>query len=343
MQRVRTPWPRRSTAVAHALLVLMTQAVAAAPAVAERFVWQLPVGFPQPFVPADNPMSEVKVALGSRLFFDTRLSVTGNYSCASCHDPARALTDGRAVAVGATGSALVRNAPSLWNAAFNPSLGWDDVGDHSLERQMRRPLFNSHPVELGLRGRERRVEQSLREDPTMATAFARAFPRDAAPVTMRNVIRAIAAFERTLLAGDSRFDRYVFRGEHHLLAAQEKRGMELFFAPVAGCSACHSGLLLSGSWIDTHQPRARAQFARSLPMTRRKRIPSLRNVTRTAPYMHDGRLVDLRAVMAHYEQAAMDPRADKRLRRPPLSFDDQDALLAFLATLESPLPHALER
>ena len=116
--------------------------------------WSLPPGFPVPSVPVDNPMTVAKVALGERLFSDVRLSVTGRYSCASCHRPALAFTDGRIRAVGATGDTLQHQSMSLVNAAYGVSFGWTDAGFDSLEAQMRRPLFNQHPVELGLRGRE---------------------------------------------------------------------------------------------------------------------------------------------------------------------------------------------
>jgi cytochrome c peroxidase len=321
------------------LSTLLFAAVSSFALAADRnaaFRWQLPVGFAQPFVPADNPMNAAKVALGKQLFSDTRLSITGRHSCASCHEAARAFTDGRTRAVGATGSTLTRNAPSLFNSAYNPSLGWDNTGATSLEKQLLRPLFNAHPIELGLHGRERQLEQTLGRDPDVAAAFALAFPAEPKPVTIDNIARAIAAFERTLIAGDSRFDRYVFRGDHAALTPDEKRGMELFFSPRTGCSACHSGLMFNGPWIDANNPRTRASFARNALGATAKRVPTLRNVTRTAPYMHDGRFADLREVVAHYERVAMEPSADAPLRREPLSAADQTALLAFLAALESP-------
>src|SRR5262245_21322283 len=181
---------------------------------AGEYAWQLPRGFPQPLVPADNPMSEAKVALGARLFADRRLSVNGTYSCASCHAPERAFTDGRARSLGATGEPLELNAPTLLNAAYQPSLGWEDSGKLTFEQQMRGPLFNQHPPELGLAGRAGQVEAALASDAELAQRFAAAFPGEPRAVSMNNAIRAIAAYERTLLAGNSAFDRYVFAGEH---------------------------------------------------------------------------------------------------------------------------------
>ncbi len=207
-------------------------------------------------MPADNPMNEAKVALGAQLFADPRLSMNGQFSCQSCHAPERAFTDGRARSRGVTGAALELNAPTLFNVAYSASLGWNDAGVRTLEQQMRGPMFNEHPPELGLAGREARLEQELAADPAIAPAFATAFPDEPRPVSMENVIRAIAAYERTLLAGGSAFDRYVFGGEHQALDAAQKRGMELFFSPRAGCSSCHGGINFAGPWIDREQPAA---------------------------------------------------------------------------------------
>jgi hypothetical protein len=152
----------------------------------DEFTWKLPAGFPEPAVPADNPMSVAKVALGEALFSDPRLSITGKYSCQSCHSPERAFTDGLPRSRGATGEALPLNAPTLFNVAYNASLGWHDPNLRTLEQQMRGPLFNDHPRELGLAGRERELERTLTADAALARSFAAAFPGDAAPVSMDN-------------------------------------------------------------------------------------------------------------------------------------------------------------
>jgi cytochrome c peroxidase len=313
--------------------LLALWAGAAAPAA--PYAWQLPRGFPEPAVPADNPMSATKVALGEKLFADPRLSITGEYSCRSCHAPQRAFTDGRARSLGATGAVLSVNAPTLLNAAYSPSLGWNDDGVTTLEQQMRGPLFNQHPPELGLAGREAAVESALAADPVLAREFAAAFPADASPVSMVNVIRAIAAFERTLFAGRSAFDRYVFGGDHAALDAEQKRGMQLFFSERGGCGACHGGINFAGPWSDAAQPQARASFA-DTGTGRLVRVPTLRNLAATAPYMHDGRFASLEAVLDHYERLAVDPAADPRLRRAPLTTAERVSLVAFLQSLNDP-------
>ena len=150
-------------------------ALAAAAGTASAFEWRLPPDFPTPFVPADNPMSAAKVALGRRLFFETKLSVTGQYSCASCHDPERSFTDGRARARGATGALLKQSAMALRNVAYNISYGWQQPAATTLEAQMRQPLFNRHPVESVLAGREHAVVAQLDADGRYREQFAAAF------------------------------------------------------------------------------------------------------------------------------------------------------------------------
>jgi len=282
-------------------------------------------------------MSDAKVALGSRLFFEPRLSVTGRYSCASCHDPARAFSDGRPRAVGATGVLLPHNALALVNVAYNISFGWDTPEVRSLEAQMLTPLLNEHPVELGLKGRERALCAELAAEPAYARAFAAAFPGTTPAVSFDHLVKAIAAFERTLISGDSPFDAYVFQGEHTALSAEAKEGMALFYSARIGCAGCHSGFNFSGNWRDAQGETGRASFARDGTSAEPLKVPTLRNVALTAPYMHDGRFATLDAVLEHYSDLARRPRGaagfDRRLPRAPLSAAERAALAAFLESL----------
>jgi cytochrome c peroxidase len=301
--------------------------------------WQLPRGFPTPAVPADNPMSEARVALGRQLFFEPRLSVTGRSSCASCHDPARSFSDGRPVAVGATGEALPHNALALVNVAYNISFGWTKRAVRSLEAQMREPLLNQHPVELGVAGREAALSAALGADPAYAAAFAAAFPKEAPSVSFEHLVKAIAAFERTLISGRSAFDRYVFDGEHEALSSEAKRGMALFFSSRVGCSGCHSGFNFSGNWRDSEGETGPPSFAHNGASEEAVRVPTLRNITLTAPYMHDGRFATLAAVLEHYSglgaraQAGRGARLDRRLPRSVLTPAERADLIAFLSSL----------
>jgi cytochrome c peroxidase len=321
---------RRTRSKLAALGLVLLAAFACARAEQPGWSWQLPRGFPEPRVPADNPMSAAKVALGARLFADPRLSSTGRFSCSSCHDPARAFTDGLALSRGATGATLPLNAPTLLNAAYNASLGWRDAGTTTLEQQMRGPLFNEHPPELGLAGREAQVESALSADAATRAAFTAAFPGER--VTMDNAIRAIAAYERTLLSAASPFDRYVFAGEHAALDATQKRGLDIFFSDRGGCANCHGGINFAGNWVDRDHPVARASFANA-GTGETVRVPTLRNLAATAPYMHDGRFATLDSVLDHYEKLAADPRADERLQRSPLTKAERSDLRAFLHSL----------
>ena len=318
------------------LLLAALPSLVGAQVTTASFDWRLPRGFPTPFVPADNPMSAAKVALGQRLFFESRLSVTGHYSCASCHDPARSYTDGRARAVGATGAVMAHGSMALINVAYNLSYGWQHPEISSLEAQMRQPLFNRHPIEIGLAGRERAVRRALAADATYPQQFAAAF---GGAISTARIIDAIAAFERTLIDGHSAFDAYVFAGEHAALSPAAKRGMALFFSSRIGCAGCHSGFNFSGNWRDRAGATGKAGFADDGLGVGRVRIPTLRNIALTAPYMHDGRFATLDAVLDHYQRVGRLPSSahggqrDPRLKTFTLTQDERGELTAFLGSL----------
>ena len=169
-------------------------------------------------------------------------------------------------------------------------------------------------------------------DTERVSAFAAAFPGETQPVTMDNVIRAIAAYLRTLVSASSPFDRYVFAGDHAALDAAQKRGMELFFSPRTGCSGCHAGINFANAWIDSAHTTATPVFA-DTGTGQFVRVPTLRNLAVTAPYMHDGRFATLDAVLDHYEKLAVDPAADARLRRAQLTTEERRDLAEFLVSL----------
>ncbi len=283
-------------------------------------------------------MSQAKVRLGERLFFEPRLSVTGRYSCASCHDPARAFSENRPRAVGATGEVLQHNALALVNVAYNITYGWSHLRVRSLEAQMLEPMLNEHPVELGLKGREAALTAQLAADPQYLADFAAAFPECASPVSFTHVVQAIASFERTLISGGSPFDAYVFGGEHAALSSEAKRGMALFYSHRIGCSGCHSGFNFAGNWRDAQGATGRPAFANDGTSAAPLRVPTLRNVALTAPYMHDGRYATLEDVLGHYSDAGRRRGAapDARLPRAALTAAERAALIAFLDSLTDP-------
>ncbi len=288
------------------------------------YEWRLPPGFPVPKVPADNPMTAAKVELGRRLFYDRALSGNGTYACSSCHRQALAFTDGRARAVGSTGEPHPRSSMSLANVAYGVTLTWADPRLTRLEDQARSPMLNEHPVELGLSGREDELLRRLRADPDYPGMFAAAFPDGSEPVSLANVARAIASFERTLISGDSPYDRLVYRDEAGALSESAKRGMRLFFSDRLNCSRCHGGFTFSGPiTFEGARPIAATFHNNGLynlggdggypgdnpglyAITGRKkdmgrfRAPTLRNIELTARYMHDGSIATLAEVIEHY-------------------------------------------
>jgi cytochrome c peroxidase len=322
------------------------------------FTWTVPAGLPVPKVPADNSMTIAKVALGRRLFYDTRLSGNRTFSCATCHQQAHAFTDGRARAIGSTGALHARSTMSLTNVAYNASLGWADPTLRTLEAQMAVPMFNEHPIELGLKGRESEVVGRFTSRPDDAAAFRAAFPDDSAPVRLETIVKAIAAFERTLLSGDSLFDRYLYRDDKAGMSAAALRGMRLFFSDRLRCAECHGSFNLSGPVdvegtkdlelvfhntglynVDGHgaypdTDRGLFDLTRRASDMGRFRAPTLRNVAVTAPYMHDGSVPTLEDAISHYASGGKrSPYRSDRVHGFRVSAADRGDLVAFLESL----------
>ena len=288
------------------------------------YFWDLPPGFPVPLVPADNPMSAAKVELGRHLFYDGRLSRTGTFSCASCHRQELAFTDGVPGAVGATHEIHPRGSMSLANVAYNRTQNWADPETAHLEDQLLVPMFGTDPVELGLTGRGESMLAALAAEARYAKLFADAFPDQADPIALDNVAKALASFERTLISGDSPYDRLVFQDHREALSPDAKAGMRLFFSERLRCFECHSGFTFSGPVIHELTPendpvfhntglyaigleaaypepnRGVFEFTGVPEDMGRFKAPTLRNIALTSPYMHDGRLATLEEVLDFY-------------------------------------------
>lgn len=323
-----------------------------------------------PKLSTPTPQASAQVALGQKLFFDQRLSGDGSISCASCHQPERAFTDGRAVAQGIRKSQGTRNTPTVLNAAFNTTQFWDGRRD-SLETQAGDPFLN--PIEHGVRDASALVAL-VRADPDYVRAFGQAFAVGADGISTALMNRALASYERTLLAADSPFDRYLYGGDKQALSASARRGLALFRG-VAQCASCHTitesdALLTDNRFhslniglkriesrlpaLTTQLERARSsqagvdkavlsdpdvgelgRFAVTLDLAdlAKFRTPSLRNVALTAPYMHDGSVRTLEEVveLEIYYRSAFDGR--------PLVLDVQEKrdLIEFLQALTSPV------
>lgn len=304
---------------------------------AEVFASRLPPWLPVPTVPADNPISEPKIELGRYLFYDKRLSGNGTYSCASCHQQALAFTDGLAHAVGSTGQHHSRSSMTLTNVAYNASFGWDDRRS-TLEAQMEVPMYNQQPIEMGLKGREEQVLRrftSVRHD---VERFRAAFPGEEVPVTLQNIVKAIASFERVLLSGNSPFDRYRFLDDRAALSPAAQRGLALFSSDRMRCGECHGSVNLSGPAVfEGAPPAAPDAFYHDTGVAARPskfRAPTLRNIAVTAPYMHDGSIGTLRDVVAHYARGGR--RREGRSERVAgfsISLSETEDLIAFLESL----------
>jgi len=356
--------PTLRTALRHSLAALLALAAVAALAIEGAYQWRLPAWAPRPLVPANNPMSNVKVELGRVLFHDQRLSVNGSFSCATCHQQSRAFTDGLPVAVGATGEKHPRNSMSLTNAAYNPALTWADPLQHALEAQALVPMFGTAPVEMGLKGREGRITRLLEHDPRYARLFRAAFPGQAQPGTMINLTRAIAAFERSLLSFDSPYDRYRFGGDANAISVTAKRGEALFFSERMKCFHCHGGINFTDTVAHNRMDRPEVAFHNTglynldargaypkdntglMAITGKPedmgkfRAPSLRNIAVTAPYMHDGSIATLGEVLDHYAKGgrASLPNSPAPLRSDfirgfEMSAREKEEMLAFLESL----------
>ena len=248
-------------------------------------------------------MTEEKVELGRHLFYEPMLSGNSTYSCASCHQQSLAFTDGLAQSIGSTGGQHPRSSMSLANVVYNASFGWRDR-TWSLESQMVVPMHNEHPVEMGLKGQEAEVIARFHADADYVARFRTAFPGDSHPVTLPNIVKAIASFERTIVSADSAFDRYLYKDDHSGMSPAAKRGAALFFSDRLKCSECHGSVNMSGPTMFTgampSDPEAFFHDTGVAAEPEKFRAPTLRNIAVTAPYMHDGSIATLKEVVAHY-------------------------------------------
>ena len=208
---------------------------------------EAPAGFPPQRLSPDNPYSLEKARLGRYLFYDRRLSGNETQSCGSCHQQSRAFSDGRATGLGSTREDHPRGPMSLANVAYVPALTWANSLMLDLERQALVPIFGDSPVELGIRDEVELVAR-LEADQEYVASFAKSFPKDPPKITLDQVTKALAAFQRTLLSGRSPYDRYL-AGETQALSDSQKRGKDLFFSEKLECYHCHGGYAFSDSAV----------------------------------------------------------------------------------------------
>ncbi len=305
------------------------------------------LGLPPVPIPAENPQTPEKIALGNRLFNEKRFSSTGEVSCATCHDPAKAFTDSPLVtSEGINKLRGTRNAPSVINSAFFTSMFWDGRAD-TMEKQAELPIIN--PIEMGLPNHDP-VLKVVCEDPEYAAAFQKVFGKSGDQITMLEVTQAIAAFERTVVAGDSPFDRYYFGGDKQAMSPAAIRGFDVFLNK-GRCVSCHAieqdhalftdnrfhnigvGVNRIQAEINSFAPKFLEAKARGVDVDEAVlsdvkaselgrfavtssldeiggfKTSTLRNVAVTAPFMHDGSLKTLRDVVEHYNNGGVsDPK-----------------------------------
>ncbi len=348
----------------------------------DTYDWKLPKGFPKPYVPPDNPMTAAKVELGRYLFYDTSMSVNATQSCATWHKQDLAFTDGRSVGIGATGEHHSRSAMSLVNVAYSAALTWSNPQLKVLEEQALTPMYGDHPIELGLKEGDAFLP-TLRADPKYQTLFERAFPtkdhdkdndkdgdKEKDRITRRDVTRALASFERSIISARSPYDRYHFDRDDTAIPAAAKHGEALFFSSPLSCFRCHGGFDFSGATVSEANPNREIEFhntglynvpgllsypapnvgiyeyTKSKEDVGKFKAPTLRNIAVTAPYMHDGSIATLEAVLDHYaaggrtiatgEHAGVghdNPNKDPLIGGFKLSAEDRANLIAFLESL----------
>ena len=312
----------------------------------DAWVWQLPDGVPVPHVPDDNPMTRAKVELGRALFYDKRLSGNSSQACASCHHQPKGFAGESPTEHGSNGDPGKRNSPSLANVAWNSVQTWANPALVTLEQQTVVPMFGETPIELGLAGMEDVLLARL--DAAYAPQFVEVFGE----LSIANVAKAIASFDRSLVSFGSAYDRGA-------LSDAALRGQALFTSDRLACSQCHAGFNFT---VATEAPQyvnnaqydvdgAGAYPARDrglyditgVPADMGKfRPPSLRNVAVSGPYMHDGSAPNLDAVLDAYMRggrlndsgdAANSPLKDPRIHGFTLTADERADLLAFLGSL----------
>ena len=291
---------------------------------------------PEPPIPPGNPQTESKVELGRKLFFDKRLSKDGSTSCASCHDPGKAYSDGRATAVGINQTVLSRRTPSLLNSAYNRVQFWDGRAK-TLEEQALVPMLGKS--EMGMPN-PRTLLIRVQEVPEYHRRFREAFARE---VNLQDIQRAIAAFERTLITPHSAFDRYA-DGNRKALTDQQKRGLILFIGKAA-CSQCHNGPNFTDDNFHPrccreHEDRDVGHFAVSRnPADRHAfKTPSLRSATQQSHFMHNGAFISLPQVIAFYNDGGGRVPKSNLLFQLHLTDAEQQDLLAFLQALAGNVP-----
>lgn len=313
-------------------------------------------------VKLENP----KAKLGHLLFFEKKISFNHTKSCASCHSPEMAFTDGYRRSIAANGENAMHNAPSILNLNFNNYYDWDNSTITNLSKQIKRPLYNKHPKELGFDEDTIALFYFFEQNKTYHNLFQKAFPNVKKPISCQNVEICLVEYVKNLKATRSKFDRYE-AGEKSIFSSSEKRGMDLFFSSQLQCGSCHVPPLFTQNNLSKNADTVYANIGlynienkNKYPITDpglsrvtnqtkddgKFKIPSLRNVLLTAPYMHDGSVASIQEVIDLYAAGGRiieegiqkgDGRFHKNkhpfVRGFSISTEEKNDLIQFLSTL----------
>ncbi len=292
----------------------------------------VPVGFPQPNFPVDNETTPSRVALGKRLFFDSILSDDNTVSCASCHKQEFAFADNKPTSLGIRNQAGTRNTSSLANVAYHPYF-LREGGVPTLEMQVEVPISEHNEFDSNLL----EVADRMNKDSSYIVQSKAAYNRKPDYYV---ITRALACFERTLLSGNSGYDQFTYQGKTTALNSEEIAGKTLFFSERLGCGNCHGGFNLTSYSFENnglyqyYKDPGRYRLTLNKKDSALFKVPSLRNVSITAPYMHDGSITSLEGVIEHYNSGGK-PHAHKNPLVRPLNLSNQEKsnLIAFLKSL----------
>ncbi len=293
---------------------------------------EIPVGFPGMEFPEGNKFTMARWELGKKLFYDPVLSVDSSLSCASCHKQALAFADDVAFSDGVMGRAGTRNSPSLANIGYHPYFTREG-GVQTLEMQILVPIQEHNEFAFNIVY----IAERLNRDSVYVQISREAYGRVPDPFV---ITRSISCFERSLISGNSAYDRFEFQGEDKALDKEEKAGMDLFFSEKTACGSCHGGFNFTNYAFEnnglyqSYPDPGRFRLTGDPADSARFKVPSLRNVALTAPYMHDGSLEDLEAVIDHYQAGGKGhPNQSKEVRPFSLTEKEKRQLIAFLSSL----------
>jgi len=294
------------------------------------YVLPIPEGFPYPYIPSDNALTQNRIELGRKLFFDPILSRDSSISCASCHLPSAAFSDTLAVSLGVEQRAGTRNSPTLANVAYHPYY-LREGGVPTLEMQILVPVQEHNEFDFNML----LLSERLNTDSNYVTMAQNAYQRTPDPFV---ITRAIAAFQRTLISGNSRFDRYIYQGQTSALNTTELHGFELF--KTWGCTNCHNGFNFTNysfqntGLYEVYNDIGRERLTLDSADRAKFKVPSLRNVGLTPPYMHDGSMATLSEIVDHYASGGKNhPNKSMHITGFELNPSDKQAIIAFLHSL----------